>query len=146
MTRKLTLRQGQFVKKYIEKKGNGTQAALEVYDVKNANVAHSIASENLRKPAIQQKIREALEAKGLTPESIAEYLKRAIVSGIGVKATNADSLRGLDLYAKLTGAYESVVIEQSYKVKLQKMGHKELKIELEKLTKTSNSLINDLNY
>ncbi len=141
----MTLKQKLFVKKYIEKNGNGTAAALEVYDVKNANVAHSIASENLRKPTIQKKIREALEATGLTPESIAEYLKRAIVSGLGNKSTNSDSLRGLDLYAKLTGAYDRQDIEQSYKLTLSKLNSKELKMELEKVTIQSSSLINDIN-
>ncbi len=64
---------------------------------------------------------------------------------MGNRSTNADSLRGLDLYARLTGAYEPVVIEQSYKMKLEKMNSKELKIELEKITKQSAELMKDLN-
>ncbi len=141
----MTIKQRLFVKKYIQNNGNGTQAALEVYDVKNTNVAHSIASENLRKPTIQLEIRRSLEAEGLSPQSIGRYLKEAIVSGLGQKATNADSLRGLDLYAKLTGAYDRQDIEQSYKLTLSKLNSKELKMELEKITKQSASLINDIN-
>lgn len=141
----MTLRQKLFVKKYLERKGNGTQAVLETYDTIDPNVAGVISSENLRKPSIQKEIRQALEAKGLTPESIGGYLKKAIVSGLGNKSTNADSLRGLDLYAKLTGAYDRQDIEQNYKLTLTKMNSKELKLELEKLTKRSNSIINDLN-
>ncbi len=141
----MRIKQQLFVKKYIQNKGNATEAAFEVYNVKNRNVAAATASRLLRNVNIQQGIRQSLEAQGLTPESIAEYLKRAIVSGLGEKATNADSLRGLDLYAKLTGAYESVVIEQSYKMKLEKMNSKELKIELEKITKHSAELMKDLN-
>lgn len=49
--RKLTPKQKEFIQRYIET-GNGTQAALEVYDVNNNNTARSIASENLTKPAI----------------------------------------------------------------------------------------------
>lgn len=35
----MKLKQKLFVEKYIKNNGNGTQAALEVYDVKNANSA-----------------------------------------------------------------------------------------------------------
>ncbi len=145
MAKKLSLRQEGFVKKYIENNGNGTQAALEVYNVKNDNSAAVTASRLLRNVNIQQRIRESLQATGLTPESISEYLKKAIVSGLGERATNADSLRGLDLYAKLTGAYDRQDVEQSYKITLSKLNSKELKMELEKITKQSASLINDIN-
>lgn len=141
----MKLKHKLFVEKYIKNNGNGTQAALEVYDVKNANSAAVTASRLLRNVSIQQEIRRELSAKGLTPESIGGYLKKAIVSGLGQKATNADSLRGLDLYAKLTGAYDRQEIEQSYKITLSKMNSKELTMELERLTKTSADLINDLN-
>lgn len=140
----MNLRQQGFIKKFIET-GNGTESATQIYDVKNRNVAAATASRLLRNVNVQQKIREALEAKGLTPETIAEYLKKAIVSGLGQRATNADSLRGLDLYAKLTGAYDRQDVEQSYKITLSRLNSKELKIELEKLNKLSASLISDLN-
>ncbi len=71
----MTIKQRHFVKKYIGNGGNGTQAAIDVYNAKNYNTAHAIAAENLQKPTIQKKIREALEAAELTPESISEYLK-----------------------------------------------------------------------
>jgi hypothetical protein len=48
---KLTRKQQIFVKEYAET-NNGTQAALKAYGVKNENTASSIATENLRKPAI----------------------------------------------------------------------------------------------
>lgn len=62
MATKLTPKQKTFVKGYLET-GNGTEAALKAYDIQSPNaenVAHSIASENLRKPAIQSAIHEAL--------------------------------------------------------------------------------------
>ncbi len=141
----MTLKQKLFVKKYIQNNGNGTQSVLETYNTDDPNVAGAIASENLRKPSIQNEIRQALAAKGLSPESIGGYLKKAIVSGLGQKATNADSLRGLDLYAKLTGAYDRQDIAQSYKITLSKLNSKELTLELERLTKLSASLISDIN-
>lgn len=140
----MKLKQKLFVKKYIEKNGNGTQAALEVYNVKNASSAAATASRLLRNVNIQQAIRQALEASGLTPESISEYLKKAIVSGLGEKSTNSDSLRGIDLYARLTGGYEPIVVQQTYKMKLEKMSNKDLKIELEKTQRLSSELLNDL--
>lgn len=140
----MNLRQQGFIKKFIET-GNGTESAAQIYDVKNRNVAAATASRLLRNVSVQQEIRRALYAKGLTPESIVEYLKKTIVSGLGQKATNADSLRGLDLYAKLTGAYDKQDIEQSYKITLSKLNSKELTLELERLNKLSSSLISDLN-
>ncbi len=140
----MTIKQEMFVKKYIET-GSGTESAAQVYDVKNRNVAAATASRLLRNVNIQQKIREALEATGLTPESISEYLKKAIVSGLGQKATNSDSLRGIDLYARLTGGYEPIVVQQTYRMKLEKMNNKDLKMELEKTQILSSELLKDLN-
>ena len=142
---RLSLKQGQFVKKYIENGGNGTESATQIYDVKNRNVAAATASRLLRNVNIQQRIRQSLEAQGLTPESISEYLKQAIVSGLGQKATNSDALRGIDIYARLTGGYEQAVVEQTYKMKLEKMSNKELKNELEKTQRLSSELLKDLN-
>lgn len=57
MATKLTKKEKKFVATYAET-GNGTQAALKVYDTTDINTAASIASENLRKP----KILDALNA------------------------------------------------------------------------------------
>jgi phage terminase small subunit len=51
-TTALTIKQRRFLKHYL-KSGNGTQAALVAYDVTDANTAKSIATENLRKPALR---------------------------------------------------------------------------------------------
>ncbi len=64
MTQKLTRKQKIFVNKYVET-GNGTQAALEAYDIdpngsdpeKTASV---IAVENLGKPSVRNALLEAL--------------------------------------------------------------------------------------
>lgn len=55
----LTRKQNKFVKEFIET-GNGTQAALAVYDTEDENTAAVIAHENLRKPKILKAIEEAL--------------------------------------------------------------------------------------
>ncbi len=64
MTGKLTKKQRVFVKDYIAT-GNGTQAALAAYDTDDPHTAHSIASENLRKPAVAEAIDNALSKESL---------------------------------------------------------------------------------
>lgn len=110
----MTLKQKLFVKKYIDNKGNGTKAALDSYDVKNYNTAHSIASENLQKPTIRRAIELALESVGLNDNSISEMLRDATVAGIGVKATNSDSLRGIDMLLKLKGVYPTAELRTAH--------------------------------
>lgn len=61
---KLTRKQIVFVKGIAEGK-TGTQAALDAYDTDDPNTAESIASENLRKPAIQQALAPVYEKIGI---------------------------------------------------------------------------------
>ena len=66
MARKLTKKQRGFVKDII-RTGNGTESALNNYEIKSEDkkrVAASIASENLTKPEIQAFIKE-LVANGM---------------------------------------------------------------------------------
>lgn len=58
--KKLTIKQELFAQKYVEHQGNGTQAALEVYDTTDNNTAHSIATENLQKPAVSERVNDLL--------------------------------------------------------------------------------------
>lgn len=145
----MTLKQKLFIKKYLEKNGNGTKAALEVYDTKNPNVAHTIASENLQKPAVKREIELALERVGLNDEYIVELLKESTVAGLGVKASNADSLRGIDMMLKLKGAYPTITQKTAHlrierKETLAKMDYQVLEQELKELNKKANQLIKDL--
>lgn len=142
MARKLTIKQGKFVQKLIDT-GNGTEAATQVYNVKNRNTAHTIASENLRKPTIQQAIRQALETEGLTLKSSIKNLKEAVVSGLGKKATNSDTLRGLDMLFKLQGAYNQPVVEETYRMRLEGMSNKELEAEIERIQKETQAILQD---
>ena len=61
----MTLKQKLFVRKYVEHKGNGTQAALDAYDTQDASVAHVIASENLRKPTVKKAIQQGWQGSNL---------------------------------------------------------------------------------
>lgn len=54
----LTHKQEQFVQEYVANGGNGTQAALAVYNTTDPNTAHVIASENLQKPTVAERATE----------------------------------------------------------------------------------------
>ena len=58
---RLSLKEELFAKKFVENKGNGTKTALEVYDTTNENTGATIASDNIRKPKIRDKIAFILE-------------------------------------------------------------------------------------
>jgi len=94
----MTIKQELFIKKYLEF-GNGTQAALDVYNTNNSNVASSIAYENLRKPEIQRTVNAYFEREGLVPSSIAKAIKEVLDTG-----TPTDKLNALHLCLKLYGA------------------------------------------
>ncbi len=147
----MTIKQRKFIKRYVENRGNGTRAALEAYNVSDPNVAKVIASQNLTKPNIKRGIELALETKGLTDEYIGELLRDATVAGLGNKATNADSLRGIDMMLKLKDAYPTqktahlrVNYQTEYKAKLEKLSIPELKEELTKLKEKSDELLKDI--
>lgn len=63
MKEKTTLRPKQeaFATEYIANGGNGTKAALAVYDTDNPRTAAAIASENLTKPNVIEAIRRGSE-------------------------------------------------------------------------------------
>jgi phage terminase small subunit len=68
--KRLTYKQERFVNKYIENKGNATQAVLEAgYDT-NIENARRIGEENLEKPAIREAIDKALSELDITPTKI----------------------------------------------------------------------------
>lgn len=62
---KLTLKQKQFCKEYVNQKGNATNAYLSVYQVKNKNTASANASRLLRNANILKEIELVLQENGL---------------------------------------------------------------------------------
>lgn len=75
-TRNLSPKQKAFAKAYVEKKMNGTQAALAVYDTKSPNVAGAIATENLQKPKIKEEIASLLRDNDIVLADILGIHKR----------------------------------------------------------------------
>lgn len=110
--RPLTLKQKRFVQKYIELDGNGTQAAIAAGYASGENSAHSIATENLRKPAIIETLAQASARAGLTLHRCAETVAAAldadkplVVDGAVEKTPDWQSrLRASELGAKFLGA------------------------------------------
>lgn len=70
MSRKPTLKQKAFAEEYIRNGGNGTQAAMKVYDTEDNATARSIASENLTKPNIMDELLRTAERLGVTREKV----------------------------------------------------------------------------
>jgi phage terminase small subunit len=92
----ITKKQDRFIKEKIKGHSNKDAAILAGYSKRSAanigqNLMHS------------ERIMKALEDAGLTDKKIADVLNEAIEAGIGVKATNSDALKGIEMVAKLRG-------------------------------------------
>jgi len=84
---KLTLKQKKFVEG-VAKGKSGTKAALEAYDTKDENTAAVIASENLRKPQIVEKLEPILQKHDITLDSAIAPI------GKGLKAVKFNEFTG----------------------------------------------------
>ena len=80
MAKRLTTKQKAFANEYIKNGGNGTQAALKVYDAKNESVASAIAVENLGKPLIIEELVRTARRLGVTEEKIVSPVIDALES------------------------------------------------------------------
>ena len=103
----LTARQKRFAELYAEKL-NGTQAAIEAgYSEKTA---YSIASENLRKPEIRERIRACMRARAAEPEEVTAFqtavMRGEVKDAFGLDAPLADRLRASELLARRYEALE----------------------------------------
>lgn len=105
MDTKLTIKQRLFAAKYVKNHGNGTQAALGVYNTKDPKVAHAIAAENIQKPAIKHAIEKALVKLDLTPE-YALYGFKTLHESHLEENPNA-SVRALENIATIMNLYPS---------------------------------------
>lgn len=75
---KPTYKQQEFAREYVNNKGNGTQAALKVYDAYDSMTASAIAHENLKKPLVKQAIEVfKRETKELADEGLQEAIAQA---------------------------------------------------------------------
>jgi hypothetical protein len=71
---KLTDKQRMFIEQYFICGLNGTEAAMQVYDCKDRNVARVVATENLAKPAIRAHVDARLAEYHLTADEVLSRL------------------------------------------------------------------------
>lgn len=106
LSRPLTLKEQRFIKWYLEL-GNGAEAVRRAgYQLKSQNgsttklkeqeTASSIATENLRKPAIRQAIDKAIVKQNISPESILSRINNIADNS----NADRDRLRALELLGK----------------------------------------------
>lgn len=75
---KPTYKQLEFARAYVDNQGNGTQAALRVYDTCDPVTAATISSDNLKKPYVQEAIEVfRRETKELADEGLQEAIAHA---------------------------------------------------------------------
>ena len=98
--RRLSFRQEKFCQEYVKNNGNATQAVIEVYDPPQNSTARAIASENLTKPSINNRINQILDSKGLSLDQLTLDLKnfkdnaeRPVVVGKSIVYAKDDGLR-----------------------------------------------------
>ncbi len=120
----MTLKQRLFAKKYVDNGGNGVQASLSIYNTKDYNTAHAIATENLQKPAVVEEINRILDSKNLSIDTnvanlatIANSTPPKGFSGQEVLKANLETirLRGYDSGTKVTQTSVSLKAELSKK-------------------------------
>jgi phage terminase small subunit len=112
MPRNLTLKQHGFIGEYLTNGGNGTRAALSVYDTDSPRVAEVIASENLSKPIIRAEIQKALMEEKLSVKDSLVVIKDALTATSTTKGgTKVEDwsarLRAADMNLKLHHAFDS---------------------------------------
>lgn len=98
MTNKLTDKEKSLVKELANNGGNGTRAALEVYNTDKPANAASIASRKMKKPAVKNALEKELEAQNITIKRAIEPIAEALNDDdINVRLKGSD--RALKLLA-----------------------------------------------
>lgn len=160
--KRLSLKQKEFAKKYVENKGNSTQAVLDSYNVSNKNMASVIGSRNLTIQPIQNEIERIMEEKNLTGDLMMDKLKEgmdanvvATFQGEAVESEIPDHdkrFKWWDAAAKIKGLYpatETINKNLNLDVQLENMSKKDfadlLKGLLVSEKKKNKQLINKTN-
>ena len=105
----LTPKQNAFADRIIEQiattgEPNATQAAMEVYDIKDRNTARAIGAENMTKPSIQEYLKNMLSSQGLTTEMSLAAIKE-LVEAKNYKMSGETKLKASIEVLKLLGVY-----------------------------------------
>ena len=107
----LTVKQTKWAQK-TAKYGNGTKAALEVYDTKDRKSAMVVSTHNMSKPHVRAYLVKILNDRGLGIEQMASDLRSIIKEGVESKTAEAkDAVKALELAVKLQDLMPSTKIE-----------------------------------
>ena len=142
---KLTFKQKAFVQEYIKSKGNGTQSALKVYDTKDYNIAHSIGSENLQKPAIQEELRTILQRKELSLQTFTNKLSDITASEPAKGYSGSDIVEAVKTGLKLHGVLQDRKTVTSYNLNadLEKLSTYDLIERHKKIAKDTEAILQE---
>ena len=138
----LTPKQAGFIASLVKTK-NATEAVVQNYKVKSRANAHSMARDLVKHPTVRKSLEQALRKAGMNEDSFADYLKKPLLQE-NYKFTGTDYLKTLEMAGKYMGWDKNHELEKSYKITLQKLPTKEIKMELEKRTKISSQLLFEL--
>lgn len=119
----LTEQEELFCNSYVQELGNGKRAAEEAYKVDKskpnwANTCSQIASENLRKPHILERVREILDLTALNDETVDSELNFLLKQSTDLSAKRG----GIDIYNRLKGRYEKDNQQKAPVVSIVKYG------------------------
>lgn len=141
---RLTLKQKLFIQEYIKTNGNGTQSALRAYNTESAEVASSIAKENLRKVPIREELDRVLQKGELKVEhfidqtaEISRFKPKKGFSGSDVLEANKTMLK---LHGALTDKRQITTL--AIKTDLEKLSKREL-VELRDKKRQETDMILD---
>lgn len=142
MKNKLTLKQKKFVQEYVATNGNGTKAALRVYDTNKPDVAKAIATENLTKPSVREELERILRKEEYRVEN---YISNTsdIASEQPLKGySGTDVLRANELMMKLHGVLtdRKQIVRWNVNTDLEKLSKHEL-LELRERKKIETEAI-----
>jgi len=109
---RMTMKEMEFCERYLDFKGNGMEAALSVYECKNAKVAAALASEYLTKPNIIAYIDSKLEERGFCDENVKKQHLFTLNQFADLSAKN----KAIDMFYKLKGEYapEKLKVEHEF--------------------------------
>lgn len=85
-------------------------------------------------------LRDTLRDNDLDIDNVAKYLKIAITSGLGKKATNKDSISGLKILTDVYQNKENDDLEALHEADLREQSHAELSKQLDNIVKEIKQL------
>lgn len=146
--RRPSLKQKMFARKYVEKMGNATAAALEVYEVGNKHNATNIGNANLNKPVVQEEIKKIMLKKGIDLDWASDNLKDSIDKNLSEgkpsQAVGADLLKFVfKLHDVIPGA-KNLNLSYTKKEIVANKDVETLTKELSDLNKLTATLVEDL--